>query len=389
MEIAIAILIVLTIAAATVAVTAHRRATRLQLDNMRLATELDAANRRADDARQAADQRASMLTERMLADNAERTSDDTARRVKTFLDPLKSDIEAFRRLVADGFSDSKAAGETAGELIRQILRSSAEVDKRTMALTSALRGDNRTQGAWGEVILENILQGAGLTKGRDYFTQQTVAENALRPDVTLSLPDGRWIVIDSKNSLTAYLDSLTAPDDDTRKALIKNHLASVKNHIGELRRKNYQDLTPANAGKTQRPDFVIMFMPYEGAFLAAIEADNRLWESAYADGVIIATPTHLMAVLKLVEQLWRGANQQANAALISDEATKLLDKMNGFLNDLALVGISIEKARAAYESAINKAMHDRDSVLHRIHKFDSLGVKSRKPTPQSLIPDTI
>lgn len=388
MEIGFAIAMALMAVVAVIwAKNCNDKARRLEVENARLTAELDAANRLVGEVRDAERRQAEALSERLLGENAARASEDTARRVKIYTDVLEQRIEDFRRVVDDGFARSKASESTVQETMRQIMECSRGVDRRTNELASALRGDNRAQGDWGEVILENILEGAGLRNGREFFTQQTVSEGGKRPDVTVVLPDERWVVIDSKNSVTAYLNWLSAKSDGERAEALQAHRTSVKKHVEELRRKDYQGLTPAGLSGSRRPDFVIMFMPYEGAFMAAIQADPRLWETAYAAGVIIATPTHLMALLKIIEQLWRGETQQANARKISEEATKLMEKITGFLIDVDKVGTSIKAAQTAYEAAMKKATEDRDSVLHRIKKFEDMGIRTKKTLPQSMSPD--
>ena len=263
--------------------------------------------------------------------------------------------------------------------VRELVELNRVVGAETRRLTDALKGNTRVQGDWGEIILENILERSGLQQGREYEVQQTFTSpdgRRLRPDVIVNYPDGRCVVIDSKVSVAAYLSMVEADDADARNAAAKAHLASVRAHINELKSKSYQDLT---AGR--HCDFVMMFIPHEGAYMAAMQLDGALWQYAFDSRVLIVSPTHLMAVVKLVEQLWRNDRQSRNAMDIATEAGRMLDKLSGFLTDMEKIDTSLNAARRAWDGAYNKLATGTGNLIGRAERLRAMGAKASKDLP--------
>ena len=240
------------------------------------------------------------------------------------------------------------------------------------------------QGDWGEVILETILDNSNLIRGVHYDTQLNVKDadgNNLRPDVVLYLPGGKQIVIDSKVSLTAYANWVAAETEAERKAASAAHVASVRQHVNELGRKEYQRLM-------QSPDFVIMFVPNEPAFLAALQADGAIWGDAYEKRVIVSSPTNLFALLKLVDDLWRRDDQSRNRENIIKYGVALYEQLVAFTSALEGVGLSLEQARAKYDEAYKRLHTGKNNIVRTGERLRKLGLPTAKRQSQRLLDET-
>ena len=268
-----------------------------------------------------------------ILDDKTRKSDD---RLNEILNPLKEKIEQLKKEINDRSIKDSENHASLREQIGLLRDLNTQIGKDATYLANALKGNNSVQGNWGEQMLENILSASGLIKGEQFEVQVTKDEagntltneagNRLRPDVIVHLPDDKDIIIDSKVSFRAYIDYVNATDEKTQQEKLREHAASVKKHVDELATKSYQDYV-RKAG-----DFVMMFIPNEGAYLAAMHADAHLWEYAYAKRVVIISPTHLISVLKLVSQLWGHDKQTKNALKIAEEAGKLYDRFVDFVD---------------------------------------------------------
>ena len=254
-------------------------------------------------------------------------------------------------------------------------------------LTAALKGNSKVQGDWGEMILETILDSSNLIKGVHYQTQENIKDNEtganLRPDVILNLPEGKQIVIDSKVSLTAYVTYSEADAPEAQQRAVKEHVRSVRSHIAELAGKSYQTLLNGQ-NKSVSPDFVIMFIPNEPAFLLAMQQDSALWSDAYNRKVIISSPTNLFALLKIVDDLWKRDGQSKNALAIATEGANLYDKFVGFSETLLDLGRSLGAATGKYEQAMNQLKTGRGNLIRRAERLRELQVKASKSLPAQL-----
>lgn len=320
----------------------------------------------------------------LAADTLETTVRRQQEQARQGLDAVLNPVrEAFDRLAAQFNTramDDKADRAALREGIDTLRMLNQQVSHETRRLTSALKGNTGFQGRWGEMVLANILENSGLEPGRWLVYQESSTNEdgtRLRPDAIIHCPRKRDIIIDSKVSLTAYLRMLEADDEATRNACLEEHLRSVENHLRGLANKEYQKHIGANdAG------FVLMFVPHEGAYLAAMQADVDLWQRAYDRHVVVVSPTHLVTVVRLVEQMWVTEDQTTNAVAIAEEATKMLDQLNEFLADLQGVGTALDKAHGQYESALKRLSTGRGNVLKRAERLRDLGVKTRKPLPE-------
>lgn len=290
------------------------------------------------------------------------------------LKPFRDNIVEFRERVEKIYSfENEQRGALRNELER-LMELNRRITAETTNLTNALKGNSKVQGDWGEMILETILDNSNLVKGVHYDTQLNIKDesgNNLRPDVVLFLPEGKRIVIDSKVSLTAFVGYVGAEEESVRRQYLAAHLASVRQHVVELGRKEYQRLVDS-------PDFVIMFVPNEPAFLAALQSDSTIWSDAYDKKVIVSSPTNLFALLKLVDDLWKRNAQNKNTADIVTYGTKLYDQLVAFTASLEGVGQSLDAAREKYNDAYKRLCTGNDNIVRCGERLRKLGLPTKR-----------
>lgn len=301
------------------------------------------------------------------------------------LKPLKDNISDFKNRVEEIYSkETEGRGALKSELNR-LMELNRRITEETNNLTSALRGNSKIQGDWGEMVLDTILEGSNLQKGIHYTTQSNIKDaegNNLRPDVIVNLPDGKKIVIDSKVSLTAYVNYCSAEDEESRRRTMNDHLRSIRAHINELGRKSYQDNILGS------PDFVIMFIPTEPAFLAAVQYDAELWNEAYHKKVIISSPTNLFGMLKIVADLWKRDDLGRNANRIAKEGAMMYEKFVTFINTLEALGKNLDTMQGNYDKAMKQLRDGKGNLVSRAEKLKALNVKVSKSLPQSMVEDS-
>jgi DNA recombination protein RmuC len=259
-----------------------------------------------------------------------------------------------------------------------------QITTETTNLTNALRGNSKVQGDWGEVILETILDSSNLIRGVHYQTQQNVkdeAGNNMRPDVVLYLPNNKQIIIDSKVSLTAYVNYVSAQTEAERRVAMAAHLASVRQHVKELSAKKYQQLM-------QSPDFVVMFVPNEPAFLDALKEDHTIWSDAYDKKVVVSSPTNLFALLKLVDDLWRRDDQNKNQENIIKFGVTLYEQLVAFTSALEGVGASLDQARTKYDEAFKRLSTGNNNIIRVGEKLRKLGLPTTKRQSARLVEES-
>lgn len=294
--------------------------------------------------------------------------------IDLLLKPFKDNIIEFRERVERIYA---AENEQRGALkteLDNLLKLNMQMTSSAANLTNALKGNSKVQGDWGEIYLETILQNTGLVRGIHYQVQQNLKDEEganLRPDVLLSLPEERSIIIDSKVSLTAYVRYCEATTDAERKVAMEEHIKSIRSHIKELADKGYQRLVAS-------PDFVIMFIPTEPAFLEALKVDNTIWADAYARKIIISSPTNLFALLKMVSDMWRRDEQTKNQAEIVDKATKLYEQLVAFTEQLEGVGTAIDRAKSCYEDAYKRLHTGNNNIVRLGERLRKLGLPTKK-----------
>lgn len=363
------------LAAVVYALMADRRAARAR-------AEADMAARLLEEQRASglqAEQRFRAIAGEVLMANSRSIDAANREALERTIAPMTQRMREMEKTFRDTYEAEARERFSLADRVRELVELNRVVSAETHRLTDALKGNTRMQGDWGEIILENILERSGLQRGREYEVQQVLDApdgRRLRPDVVVNYPDGRCVVIDSKVSVAAYLALVDADTPEARNAAAKAHLASVRAHINELKSKNYQNLT---AGR--QCDFVMMFVPHEGAYMAAMQHDASLWQYAFDSRVLVVSPTHLMAVVKLVEQLWRNDRQNRNAVDIATEAGRMLDKLSGFLTDLEKIDAGINSARRAWDAAHNKLTSGNGNLIGRAERLRDLGAKATKDLP--------
>ena len=331
----------------------------------------------------------------IFSSQSEKFKEANETRLSEILNPLKEDIKDFKRRVDDTYMNSSKERTLLGEQMKRLMELNMSIGKEARDLTEALSGNTKVQGEWGEMVLETILVKSGLVEGENYFVQRTKNDDGtqiknddngrLRPDVVVALPDKKCIVIDSKVSLTAYVNYINADNEDDRQRFGKAHLLSVRSHLKELETKRYQDFV--GVGNDDRIDYVLMFIPNEHAYMAAMTLDNNLWMEAYEKRVVIISPAHVISTLRLIAQLWTRDKQTKNALKIAEEGGKLYDKFVGFVNDMQTVEQSLGKASEAYASAMSKLHTGRGCIVSKVENLKKLGAKTSKTLPSDMLPE--
>lgn len=318
------------------------------------------------------------LAGEILGEQSQRFRQTSQESIDVLLKPFRDNIIDFRKRVEEIYTtQTSQRGELKAEL-KQLMELNRNISAEAQNLTNALKGNSKVQGDWGEMLLETILDGSALTRGIHYETQHNIKDEEgrnLRPDVVLHLPEKKDIVIDSKVSLTAFLAYNAAENDQDRRRHLAAHVASVRQHVTELGRKEYQRLLNS-------PDFVILFIPNEPAFLEALKSDREIWSDAYDKKVIISSPTNLFALLKLVADLWKYNDQDKNTRQIAACGLKLYEQATAFASSLEGIGTALDKAHDAYEDARKRLCTGNDNILRvgqRLQKIARLQTKKQFP----------
>jgi len=316
------------------------------------------------------------IANELLEEKSQKFTKANRENLDEILKPLRQKIVEFEQKVENTHKESieKNAG-----LVQQILglkELNLQMSREANNLTRALKGEVKKQGNWGEFILESVLEKSGLQKDREYFTQQSMQSEEGRrfqPDVIVSLPEKRCLIIDSKVTLVAYERYSSAEDEETRNASIREHIQSFRNHIKGLADKKYQDLRGLNS-----PDFVLMFIPIEPAFALALQADTELFGDAFEKNIVLVSPTTLLATLRTIAGIWRQENQNQHAAEIARQGGALYDKFVSFTDDLLDVGTQIQKSQKSWQDAMNKLRDGKGNLIGRAEKLQKLGIKTGK-----------
>jgi DNA recombination protein RmuC len=326
------------------------------------------------------------LANKIFDEKTTKFKSDSQESIGAMLSPLREKLKDFEKKVDDSFSTQKAEQFSLKEQIQLFVQSSDQMKTQTENLTNALKGDNKAQGAWGEIILEKILESAGLKKDINYSIQATGlglkhAETGahLKPDVIVNLPEDKHIIIDSKVSLTAYERFCSSDDESARNIELKKFLLSVKEKVKELESRRYQDTDQLGT-----PDFVVMFMPVEGAYMLALQSDQNLHQFAWDKGVVLAGPATLYSTLRTVASLWMMVNQNNNSKEIVQHGNALYDKVVGFVEDMKKIGANLKTVETNYDKAMVK-LSGKGSILNRTENMKSLGLTTSKSIPNDML----
>lgn len=375
----------------------HAETNRLRGDLLQSQTELATlrttleAERKS--AREKAEARVEMsnqfevLANKILDEKSKRFTEQNQVNLGNLLSPLKEKFGEFQVKVESLEKDSVAGRSELKVQIDQLRSLNERLSQDATNLVTALRGSSKTQGDWGEYVLESILESSGLRKGYEYRVQESFTRDdrsRARVDVILDLPEGRHIILDSKVSLNDYNDYCAAEDDAAREVALTRHLASMRNHIRDLAQRNYPALFELNS-----LDFVVMFVPIEPAFMLAIARDPKLWREAWDKNVILVSPSTLLFVLRTVANLWRQEQQTRNVQDIVRRGGELYDKLAGFVKDLSDVGKNLDAARNSYEEAYKKLSTGKGNAIRQAEMLKGLGVKPARSMPLALVEQAV
>ena len=323
------------------------------------------------------------IASKILKQNTEDFSMSNQKSITEMLLPLKEKIQLFEKKVEDTYEKGLKDQTDLKAELKKLHDLNLKISDEANNLTKALKGDVKKQGNWGEVILERILERSGLTEGREYTRQESVvAENGQRyqPDVVIHLPDQKHIVVDSKVSLVAYERLVNAGSEIERSIYVKEHLLSVRSHIKILSEKHYQHTPAFNS-----PDFVLLFIPIESSFSIAVQEDQELFTYAWDNKVVIVSPSTLLATLCTISSIWQQENQTRNSLEIARQSGALYDKFVAFINDMEMMGRSLESARKTYDQAVNKLYVGSGNLVRRAENIRKLGAKTTKELPPEMV----
>jgi DNA recombination protein RmuC len=323
------------------------------------------------------------LAAKILEEKSAKFTEQNKQSLDGILTPLRERIKDFEEKVQKVYDTEAAERNMLKGEIKQLMGLNQQMHQDTQNLTRALKGDNKTQGNWGEFILESILEKSGLIKDREYKTQESITtEDGKRyqPDVVIQLPDGKCLIVDSKVSLVAYERYVSAEDELIKLQALKEHGSSFKTHIKGLSEKNYHNLYGVKS-----LDFVLLFVPIESAFAAAVQYDNQVFNDAFERNIVIVSPSTLLATLRTVANIWRQESQNKNAIEIANRAGDMYDKFVGFVDDLIILGNKMRDSQKAYEGAMNKLHQGSGNLVKRSEDLKKLGAKASKALPQTLL----
>lgn len=316
------------------------------------------------------------LANQILEDKSKKFTASNQENITQILKPLQDKIQHFEKRVEETYDRESKERFSLAKEIKNLQELNSRISKDAVNLTNALKGDNKAQGTWGEVILESILEKSGLVKGREYEVQVSMKASdgtRLQPDIVVHMPESKDIIIDAKVSLKAYEAYCNEEDSAQKAEFLKQHIQSIRNHVRLLSSKDYQNLTGLNS-----LDFVLLFMPIEASFSVAGQEDAEMFNSAFEKNIIIVGPSTLLTTLRTVQNIWRLAQQNQNALEIAVKAGALYDKFVTFVEDLEDVGSKIDSTRKSYERAHNKLGSGRGNLISRVEKLKLLGAKTSK-----------
>jgi DNA recombination protein RmuC len=323
-----------------------------------------------------------VLANKILENKSEKFTKQNKENIDGILKPLQEKIEKFERKVDDTHKESIDRHAVLRQQIIGLTALNEQMSKEATNLTKALKGDSKTQGNWGELVLERVLEKSGLEKDREYFVQSShtnVDGKRVLPDVVLHLPDNKKMIIDSKVSLVAYERFVNEEEKDIQERYLKEHIISLKKHIEQLSEKKYQDIY-----EIESPDFVLLFIPIEPAFAVAINQDNSLYNWAFEKNIVIVTPTTLLATLRTIDSMWNNEKQQQNAIEIATQAGRLYDQFVNLTEDLVKVGNQLNTVKGSYDSTMIK-LTGKGNLITRVEKLKKLGSKASKQINDKLL----
>ncbi|MCF7858505.1 MAG: DNA recombination protein RmuC [Candidatus Cloacimonetes bacterium] len=325
------------------------------------------------------------LANEILEEKTKKFTEQNRTNLDELLNPLKEKIKDFEAKVERTDEKNRSSHTSLIEQIKSLKDLNKKISDDANNLTKALKGDVKMQGNWGEVILERILEESGLRNGIEYETQVSMTDEAghrQQPDVIIKLPENKHIIVDSKVSLVQYERMISSETEKQKRGYLKALNLSVKSHIDDLHKKHYHDLKDLNS-----PDFVMLFIPIEGVFAVIMQHDKTIYQYAYNKQIVIVSPSTLLATLRTIAFIWRQESQTKNAMEIARQGGALLDKLNGFIEDLEKIDINLKRSQSAYDDAIKKLCTGKGNLISRAQNIEKLGATAKKQIPEKYIQD--
>ncbi|MBS9436261.1 DNA recombination protein RmuC [Photorhabdus noenieputensis] len=323
------------------------------------------------------------LANRIFEQTGRRTDEQNRQSLNTLLAPFREQLDGFHRQVQESFGQEARERHTLAHEIRNLQQLNAQMAQEAINLTNALKGNNKIQGDWGEVVLSRILEASGLREGHEFCTQVSIKvedNRRFQPDVIVHLPQGKDVVIDAKMSLVAYERYFNSGERRQQELALQEHIDSIKGHIRGLSRKDYQQLPGLKS-----LDYVLMFIPVEAAYLVALNKAPELLDEALKHNIMLVSPSTLLVAVRTINNLWRYEYQSQNARLIADKAARMYDKMRLFVEDMQGLGQSLDKAQLNYRQAMKKLTEGRGNLISQAESFRNLGVEVKRPIDPELV----
>ncbi len=323
-----------------------------------------------------------LLASEILEEKTHRFSEHNQQQLGQLLNPLRERLGEFQKKVEDSYGQEARERHALREELKRLAEMNSKLGHEAENLTRALKGERKTQGVWGEMILDTVLESSGLRKGHEYATQVSLAHGAgrVQPDALIYLPDNRVVIVDAKVSLSAYERYVNADDQDARARNLKEHISALRAHIAGLADKAYE-----NIPQLRTLDFVILFVPIEPALMLAMQHDASLFQDALKRNIVLVSPTTLLAVLRTIAHVWRQEQQNQNAQEIARQAGDLYDKLVGFVEDMQTLGNRLEQAEKSYQTAFSKLYQGRGNLIGRAQRLHKLGVQPSKSVSDHLL----
>jgi len=357
-----------------------RKQIRLQAEKENLAEKLETQMQEMTKLREKFTIEFENAANKILKQNSEDFTSLNQKNIGEILNPLKEKIQLFEKKVTDTYEKGLKDQTDLKAELKKLRDMNQQISEDASHLTKALKGDVKKQGNWGEVILDRVLEFSGLTEGREYKKQYNAKGEdgqILQPDVVIMLPADKHIIVDSKVSLVAYEKAVNATSDEERHQYTEEHLKSIRSHVKELNEKHYEKIPGLNT-----PDFVLLFIPLESSFSAAIQSDNELFAYAWSRKVVIVSPSTLLATLRTIASVWQQENQTRNTLEIARQGGRLYDKFVNFVKDLQQIGTNIDQTKKNYDAAMNKLQTGHGNLIHSAEKLRELGAKAAKKLPE-------
>jgi DNA recombination protein RmuC len=358
---------------------------RIESDHKALERIIEQERHNSEDKQKELKEQLQLLGKDFVSQGSRLLRTENEQQLGQLLNPLKERLEAFEKEVRNNIKQDIERFSSMEGLVKALSEQHSKMHLTAQNLVDALKGEQKTQGDWGELALERILESSGLEKGREYIVQSSFRNeegDLQRPDVIIQLPENKHLIIDSKVSLKAFESYINEDNPEKKKQALNNHIISIKTHIKQLGDKDYTGIKELNS-----PDFVLMFIPLESSFALAVKEEPTIYQHAWQKRIVLVTPSTLLATLKTVENIWKQERQSRNAAEIAEQAGRLYDKFVGFIGDIEKIGVKQQEATKYYNEAFSKLHTGKGNLIRSAEKLRDLGVKTKKKLEDKYLSD--